>query len=158
MIVVVACVGVVLFAILARPSGHRLRLTCYFENAGGLKAGASVTVAGVKVGSVTTVRVRPELREHPAEVTMLLQTPYELKIPNDAIVILETAGVLGETFAEINIRNATGPPVKDGGTLNTRSGPSITGQQLLDCMSNLADHKPCDLGKNSRNQKPSDQQ
>src|SRR5215831_15007079 len=108
MIAVVASIGVLLFIVLARPSGYHLRLTCYFENAGGLKAGAPVTVAGVKVGSVTSVRVRPEMRERPAEVTMLLQTSYELKIPNDAIVVLETAGVLGETFAEINIRNATG--------------------------------------------------
>ena len=120
MIAIAACVGVVLFITLARPSGHILHITCYFENVSGLKTGAPVTVAGVKVGSVTNVRVRPEMREHPAEVSMLVQTSYELKIPNDAVVVVQTSGVLGESFAEIDIRNATGLPLKDGGTLNTR--------------------------------------
>ena len=150
MIAVVASIGVLLFILLARPSGYRLRLTCYFDNAGGLKVGATVTVAGVKVGSVTSVRVRPEMREHPAEVTFFLQTPYELKIPNDAVVTLETAGVLGETFVEIDVRTATGPPVKDGGTLNTRPMGRATMQPLLDCTSNLAEHKPCDLVKKEK--------
>lgn len=150
MIALAALIGVASFIILARAGGHRLHLTCYFENAGLLKTGASVTVAGVKVGSVTSVRVRPEMRDHPAEVTLLLQTPYELKIPNDAVVVLESAGLLGEMFAEIDIRNATGPPVKDGGTLSTRRENAVTGQQLLDCISNLAEHKPCDLGKKDK--------
>src|SRR5215471_12950583 len=127
MIVLAALVGVVIFVTLARPSRHILRLTCYFQNANGLKVGAPVALAGVEVGSVTSVRVRTDLRDHPAEVMMLLQTPYELKIPNDAVVEPETAGVLGATFAEIDIRNAGGPPINDGGTLKTREaeGPTI---------------------------------
>jgi len=150
MIALAASIGVVFFIILARPSGHRLRITSYFENGAGLKAGAPVTLAGVRVGYITGVRLRTEMRERPVEVTMFLQTPYELKIPNDAIVNLETAGVLGETFADIDIRNATGPPLKDGGTLNTRNVPGITGQQILDCLSNLNEHKPCDLEKKTQ--------
>lgn len=39
----------------------------------------------------------------PAEVMMKLRTPYELHVPNDATVSLYTEGVLGETFAEINV-------------------------------------------------------
>jgi ABC-type transporter Mla subunit MlaD len=143
MIVLAALVGVVFFVILARPSRHILRLTCYFQKASGLKVGAPVALAGVEVGSVTSVRVRPELREHPAEVMMLLRTPYELKIPSDSIVTLETAGVLGETFPEIEFKAATGPPIQDGGTLKTREAEGPTLQQLLDCLSNIAEHKPC---------------
>jgi ABC-type transporter Mla subunit MlaD len=143
MIVLAALVGVAFFVTLARPSRHILRITCYFQNASGLKVGAPVALAGVEVGSVTGVRARPELREHPAEVTLLLRTAYELKIPNDSIVTLETAGVLGETFPEIEVKAATGPPIEDGGTLKTREAEGPTMQQLLDCLSNIAEHKPC---------------
>jgi len=124
----VAAVGI--FVMLGRPSGYQLDLKCYFRDAQGLRAGARVRVAGVEVGSVTSVRVRPELREHPAEVTMTVYTPYELKIPSDPTV---------------NIQDASGPPVQSGGLLNSRSSDSPTPRQWVECLSNLVDHKPCDL-------------
>ncbi len=51
---------------------------------------------------------------------MLLQTPYELNIPGDAIVSLATAGVLGETYPEIDLRGSSGAPAKQEGTLKSR--------------------------------------
>jgi len=71
------------FLTVAKHSSHHLLLKTYFQDAHGLRAGAPVRVAGVDVGRVTEVRVRPELKEHAAEVRMSLQTPYELKIPED---------------------------------------------------------------------------
>jgi len=139
----VAAVGI--FVMLGRPSGYQLDLKCYFRDAQGLRAGARVRVAGVEVGSVTSVRVRPELREHPAEVTMTVYTPYELKIPSDSTVSIETSGVMGNLFAQINIQDASGPPVQSGGLLNSRSSDSPTPRQWVECLSNLVDHKPCDL-------------
>ena len=142
--VVVVALGLVLA--LAKPSQPHLQVRCYFQDVQGLRAGAKVRLAGVEVGSVTSVRVRPERRDQPAEVTMFLQTPYELKIPNDSVVILETAGVLGEVFPEIDIRGASGPPLLADGVLKTRSNETPTPQELLTCFSNVVEHKPCDLG------------
>jgi phospholipid/cholesterol/gamma-HCH transport system substrate-binding protein len=107
--------------VILRPHRHTLKIHCYFEDAGGLRPGALVRLAGVDIGSVTSVRVRTELREHPAEVEMLLQTSYPLQIPNDAVVSVKTVGVVGERVASIDISGATGPPLQDGGTLKTRS-------------------------------------
>src|SRR5215469_6450028 len=90
----VAAVGI--FLMLGKPSGYRLDLKCHFRDAQGLRAGARVRVAGVEVGSVTSVRVRSELREHPAEVAMTLYTPYELKIPSDSTLSVETSGMMGD--------------------------------------------------------------
>src|SRR5258708_256005 len=101
-IVAIAVVGAAIAFALARPSGHSLDIKCYFKDAEGLRPGAKVRLAGVEVGIVTSVRVRPEFRDHPAEVVMILQTPYELKVPDDAVVTLESAGVLGATYAQIN--------------------------------------------------------
>ncbi len=139
----VAAVGI--FLTLGKASARQLDLKCYFQDARGLHAGARARVAGVEVGSVTSVRVRPELHDHPAEVAMTLNTPYELKIPNDSIVILETAGLLGEVFPEISLHGATGPPLQSGGVLKSAPNETVTPQQWAECLSNLADHKPCDL-------------
>ena len=116
----------VVFLTFAKHSEHQLQVKAYFLDAHGLRAGAPVRVAGVDVGRVTEVRVRPELKEHPAEVTMLLQTPYELRIPNDSIVLLSTAGLLGETYPEIEIRYASGLPLENGAVLKTREALNPT--------------------------------
>jgi len=146
---IAALVVLAIFVGLFKPERHNLHVRCYFQNAEGLKTGATVRVAGVDVGSVTSVRARPDQPEHPAEVLLLLQTPYELKIPNDSVVVLQTAGLLGETFTEIDIKSARGSALEDGGTLKTREADGPTMQQLLDCLSNLAEHKPC-TAKNGR--------
>src|SRR5438105_1174880 len=94
-----------------RLSIHRIDLRVYFENANGLRAGAPVRLAGVEVGTITSVRARPEMQAAPAEVTLGLRTPYVLNIPKDSTVSLATAGELGETIAEINVARASGAPV-----------------------------------------------
>ncbi|HEY6253298.1 MAG TPA: MlaD family protein [Candidatus Angelobacter sp.] len=144
-IALVTLVVVGAFIVLLRPEKHRLRVHCYFQNVGGLRAGASVRVAGVDVGSVTSVRVRPELRDHPADVEISIQTSYPLQIPNDAVMTVRTLGLVGETFAEIDISGATGPPLQDGGTLKTGAVEDPASQQILDCLANIAEHKPCNL-------------
>lgn len=144
-IALVAVAGVAIAFTLARPSSHSLVIKCYFKDGEGLRPGARVRLAGVEVGTVSSVRVRPELRDHPAEVVLMLQTPYELRVPNDAVVVLESAGVLGETYPQINIQDARGAALKSGEELKTRPSERPTPQQWLDCFSNVVDHKPCDL-------------
>lgn len=144
-IAAIAIAGVVLVVALAKPSNHVLQIKCYFQDAQGVHPGAKVRLAGVDVGLVTSVRARPELRDHPAEVVMVLQTPYELKVPNDSVVSVEPAAVLGEAFAEIDVKQASGPPLETGGQLKTRPSENPTPQQWMECFSNLAVHKPCDL-------------
>jgi ABC-type transporter Mla subunit MlaD len=75
----------------------------------------------VVVGKVTDIRVRADLSQNPVEVSMLLQTPNELKLPADAVVWVEADGVLGPSFAKIETKDAKGPPVSDNATLRTVS-------------------------------------
>ena len=141
-----AIAGVTLFLTLAKPPRRRLDLKCYFRNAQGLRPGAQVRMAGVAVGSVTSVRVRPELLDHPVEVSMTLDTPYELKIPSDSVVELEAAGVFGEVFPQVDIQGVSGPPVQNGSILRSRELVNTTPEQWAECLSNLVEHKPCSLG------------
>lgn len=114
----------VIFLTFAKHTQHQLELKTYFRDARGLRAGAPLQVAGVDVGRVVEVRVRPDLKQHPAEVVLLFQTPYKLEIPADSVVLLSRAGLLGETYAEVDIHSASGPPVGNLGVLKAREEES----------------------------------
>jgi len=131
-ITAIACLPllVILLLVLRQPA-QRLVLRAYFTNAMGLKERAAVRLAGVDIGSVTSVRARPELKEEPVEVVMVLNPPYELKIPSDATAELETAGVLGETFVEIDTRSANGPPIGPNSILKTKPTVTMSTEQVL---------------------------
>ncbi|HET6843230.1 MAG TPA: MCE family protein [Candidatus Angelobacter sp.] len=118
-ILLVTLVAAILFAA-TRPRGHHsLMVKAYFQNAQGLRSNAPVQLAGVDIGRVSSVRARPEMRERPAEVIMIVQTPYSLSIPNDAVAYLSQGGLPGGTVVEIDIRKAYGPPLKNWGVLTT---------------------------------------
>jgi phospholipid/cholesterol/gamma-HCH transport system substrate-binding protein len=108
-----------------RPFQHHLLLRTCLKNAAGLKEQAPVRLAGVVVGLVQTVRAQPDDRACPAEVRMALSTSYELKIPNDSLASVQTAGILGESYVEIDPTKASGPTLENSGTL-----PSIENQPV----------------------------
>ena len=111
---------------------HRLVLRAYFTNGMGLRSGATVRMAGIDVGSVRSVRLRPELKSGPVEVVLVLNPHYELKIPNDSTAMLETAGLLGETCVEIDTSTASGPPIAVNGVLKTRPSETPTAAKVME--------------------------
>ena len=130
------------------PTGHKLTVKAYFTNASGLRDGATVRAAGVDVGSVKSVRVRPELQEEPVEVVMVLNPRYEVKIPVDSIVSLETDGVLGPTYVEIDATGASGPPITTNAVLKTRPIVKVTTEQMVENLSKMLENlqKKCGCG------------
>ena len=73
-----AVIGLALLAIslllIGKPFAHKLVVKSYFTDANGLRSGAAVRLAGVDLGSVTSVRVRPESKDAPVEIVMALKT------------------------------------------------------------------------------------
>jgi ABC-type transporter Mla subunit MlaD len=144
---VVALAGVAVLALLLvvlKPLGRKLAVKAYFTNAMGLRAGAPVRLAGVDVGSVKTVRARPELKATPVEVVMVLNPQYDLNIPADSTVLLETAGVLGETFVEIDATSASGPSIGANAVLKTKPTLQLTGEQMIEKLNEVMGKKNCD--------------
>jgi phospholipid/cholesterol/gamma-HCH transport system substrate-binding protein len=103
----------------------KIDAVAYFDNAGGLRVGAPVRLQGVDVGNVTSIRVVPGRKLDPVEVTMKLSTKYHEALRKDSLVSLATAGVLGETFVDIDSRSATGAMLEDGDVLPARDKPDI---------------------------------
>jgi phospholipid/cholesterol/gamma-HCH transport system substrate-binding protein len=102
----------------------KITLRSYFDNAQGLRNGAPVRLQGVDIGNVTAVRVVSKART-PVEVVMRVNTKYGFNIRKDSVTSLSTAGVLGETFIDIDSALAKGPEARDGDTLPTRDTPDI---------------------------------
>ncbi len=105
----------------------KIVLKSYFDNAGGLREGAPVRLQGVDIGSVTGIRVvsDPDKRLTPVEVTMKVRTAFHNNLRSDSMTALATAGVLGETYIDINSALARGPEAKSGDVLSTRDTPDI---------------------------------
>jgi phospholipid/cholesterol/gamma-HCH transport system substrate-binding protein len=120
---------------------HRLELKSYVHDAQGLRTGAPVRVAGVEVGSVTKVRVRTDMSQSPAEVDMVLLTPDKLDIPSDASVSLATAGVLGETYVDIDLRGSSGPFAVNGAVLKSNPTETLNSKEVLNRLEKLAQRK-----------------
>jgi phospholipid/cholesterol/gamma-HCH transport system substrate-binding protein len=79
------------------------RLTARFENIGGLKAGAPVSMSGVTIGRVEAIGY--DMSEFKAVVTLRIDESYD-KIPNDSDASIYTAGLLGGQYVGITPGNA----------------------------------------------------
>jgi phospholipid/cholesterol/gamma-HCH transport system substrate-binding protein len=105
--------------------GRKYVLRSYFANASGLKDGAVVSVDGVTIGNVKTTRVVPERNPFPVEVTMQVGEKYWPFIHTDSTARIAPAGVLGDSFVDIDSRRATGPQPANNAELKISGSPTI---------------------------------
>ncbi|HKI26305.1 MAG TPA: MlaD family protein [Candidatus Sulfotelmatobacter sp.] len=105
----------------------RITVHSYFDNAEGLRVGAPVRLSGVDIGNVTRIRIvsAKDKQLTPVEVVMKVSTKYEGALRRDSVTSLETAGVLGETYLDIESSQAVGPPAQDGDILPTQVHPDF---------------------------------
>ncbi len=71
------------------------RLTARFDNVGGLKVGAPVSMGGVTIGRVEAIDY--DSQAYKAVVRLAIQSRYD-KIPDDSDVAIYTAGLLGGQY------------------------------------------------------------
>ncbi len=118
------------------PFSRKIALRAYFENAAGLVKGAPVRLAGVDIGNVDHVGyvTDPKRKSTPVEVVMKISSRNQNEVlhgtaanqyKDGSLATLETAGVLGATFVDIDSSKASGPPVKDGDELKTTESPGV---------------------------------
>jgi phospholipid/cholesterol/gamma-HCH transport system substrate-binding protein len=106
---------------------RRITLMSFFDNAEGLRVGAPVRLSGVDIGNVSAIRIVPDKDKQitPVEVIMKVSTKYGFNLRRDSVTALDTAGVLGETYLDIDSSQAIGAPAQDGETLPTHVHPDF---------------------------------
>lgn len=81
-------------------SGDTFAVTARFDNIGGLKVKAPVTIAGVEVGRVQDVYYDPD--DFRAVVVLGIEGKYRERIPADTFAKILTAGLLGEQYVGLD--------------------------------------------------------
>lgn len=75
--------------------GNSYTVTATFNNVGSLKARAPVKLAGVRIGSVASIKLKPKTLR--AVVSMSIDKRYD-DIPSDSSASVLTAGLLGDQY------------------------------------------------------------
>jgi len=88
-----------------------------FRSAEGIALGTDVRMAGVKIGSVTGMKLSPTTFR--AELIVAIKNIVE--IPDDSAIAVTSEGLLGGNFIEI-IPGASDFPVENGGEIEDTQG------------------------------------
>ncbi|HEY4054434.1 MAG TPA: MlaD family protein, partial [Terriglobales bacterium] len=102
---------------------RKIVIRSYVPDASGLRPGAPVRLSGVDIGNVKTIRVVEDRPLNPVEITMKVNEKFHFFLRKDSLTILSTAGVLGESFINIDSSHARGPEAKDGDELLSKDQP-----------------------------------
>ena len=89
-------------------------VTAEFDNIGDLKVGAPVTMAGVRVGEVASIRF--DSKDYKAAVILRIDSQYN-QIPEDSFASIETQGLLGGKYIGISA-GGLDSYLKDGGRID----------------------------------------
>jgi phospholipid/cholesterol/gamma-HCH transport system substrate-binding protein len=144
--VVVASITLAVLIFLMSGTGgiftKKISLKSYYDDANGLRPGAPVRLNGVDIGNVSGIRVVPGKPLTPVEVTMKVVTKYSFGLYKNSKTLLSTAGVLGETYINIDSSTGSGALAQDGDTLPSAAVPGYeevmrAGQSTLQNMDAL---------------------
>jgi phospholipid/cholesterol/gamma-HCH transport system substrate-binding protein len=127
-VVVASVVLAILVFLMSGTAGlltRKITLVAYFDNAEGLRGGQPVDLQGVPIGNVTTVKVIADRPDTPVRVVMKVNRDYAPLIHKDSIATVRTAGVLGESFIDIENKQPKLGPVNDGDELRHENAPGL---------------------------------
>jgi phospholipid/cholesterol/gamma-HCH transport system substrate-binding protein len=114
--------------------GPKYRLKTFLPEVSGLATGAPVSIDGVNVGNVLTLRLVPRTQNQALdknkniEVVMRLDRRFQGDILTDSTASMVTEGLLGNRYVNIT-RGFTGVPLKEG-----QEVPGVSQKGLEDVM------------------------
>ncbi len=111
------------FAKMEIVGGNYYTLSAEFDSVSGLKNGADVEIAGVKVGKVSSIA----LKEDTAVVQLSIMD--DIEIQDDAIASIRTRGIIGDKFLSIS-PGGSDEIIKENGTIRETESP-VDIEQLI---------------------------
>ena len=97
----------------------------YFDNIGGLRTRAVVSISGVKIGRVSQIKYHQQRGQ--AEVTLTLDSQYPLSIDTQASIY--TAGLLGEQY--ISLEPGAEDEVLKSGSIITLTQSAMVLEEII---------------------------
>ena len=94
-----------------------IHVTALFPNAAGVNVGTEVRVAGLKVGSVSGLKLDPQSYQ----VAVTLAIDPTVKVPSDSSAAIASEGLLGSSFVGLTPGGAP-TPLKNGDTITDTQG------------------------------------
>ena len=128
-VIVASITLAVLIALMSGTGGlftPMITLKSYFDDANGLRVGAPVRLSGVDIGNVKSIRVISNNPLTPVEVTMKVMTRYDFDLRKDSKTLLSTAGILGETYINIDSSGAKDRIAQNGDVLPSAEVPDFS--------------------------------
>ena len=101
------------------------QLVARFDSSSGLKEGAFIEIAGVKVGKVTNI----ELDKESFESVALFVFDNDVILAEDTIASIRTAGIIGDKFVKVS-PGASDELLKSGDEI-IETEPSISIEELI---------------------------
>ncbi|HVZ18096.1 MAG TPA: MlaD family protein [Terriglobales bacterium] len=127
-VIIAATVLAVLIFLMTGSGGFltpKVQIYSYFDDAQGVRVGAPVNLQGVPIGNVTDVKV-VQHGNTPVQIRMKISKKVAVEIPSDSTAALTQAGVLGETFVNIDRTQAkSGESVHEGSVLKIADNPNF---------------------------------
>jgi phospholipid/cholesterol/gamma-HCH transport system substrate-binding protein len=101
-------------------------LKAYLPEAGDLREGAQVRLAGIAVGNVTKIKISPFTdKQRAVELDLKIARTFQNEIRADSLASVETVGLLGDGYVNIT-RGAPGQEViAEGGAVKTAEKADI---------------------------------
>jgi virulence factor Mce-like protein len=135
-LLVVGAAGLLAFMALQvgalRGLGSTIQVKAAFADAAGLSDGAVVSVSGVSVGRVESLRVES------GGAVVVLSIDESAGLREDVRLAIRARSVLGEKYVELRPMGDTAPLLKDGATL-VAVGQSVEIDQLVTSLGPLVD-------------------
>jgi phospholipid/cholesterol/gamma-HCH transport system substrate-binding protein len=103
----------------------RLHLVARFASSSGLREGANVEVGGVRVGTVSRIALDHQSYESVVEMSL----DPGLRLQDDAIASIRTAGIIGDKFVKIS-PGGSEHLLSSGGTI-VETESSISLEELI---------------------------
>ncbi|MCQ8104936.1 outer membrane lipid asymmetry maintenance protein MlaD [Methylomonas sp. SURF-2] len=118
-------------------NGDSYTVSARFQNSGGLKIKSPVSLAGVKIGRVSSITL--DKSSHEAVVEMRIDSQYD-NLPDDSSASIYTAGLLGEQYISID-PGSSEDYLKDKSRLDITSSAIVLEEMIGKFMMNKAEGK-----------------
>ncbi len=96
-----------------------------FESISGLRVGAPVQLAGLKIGYVNDIRLPKDLNEKLMTVILKIRKEFQDRIREDSTATIETQGLLGDKFIYVTMGSEDEPIIPDKGAIEAKVTTSI---------------------------------